>query len=218
MNNFELSSNLHLVFFAVLFFIDFVLFNWGLIVLLVAKGETNKMQKGRKILTLAFVLFIVILLVVLVFYIATYFLKGGEAFIPTPEEAGEFPYPSHIGSIFPPGPDFIKLGIFYFSGPKLLKDNKVVEENSIYAVLCPNNKEYDIIYVDSIMGNTNLADNSQYDCWIEKCNQGINNLYLALLVTPQDIYDANRKERVKTSLEDKFKPVCFKSQEFEEEF
>lgn len=134
-NGFDLLSNLHLLFFGFCFLINFILFIWAGIVLLRAKGKIQRIEKGRKLLTNAFIVLFLILLVMIVFYSISYLLKEGKVFQPTPEASGEFPAPLHIG-IFPPAPEFIDIGKYYFTGPWPLKSNERIMNTAISAVLC----------------------------------------------------------------------------------
>lgn len=206
-NNFDLISNLPLLLFGFCFFIDFILFLWAAIVLLTAKRELQRIEKGRKFLSTAFVGFLIILLMVLVFYLVSYSLKKGEAFLPPAGVPGEFPPPSHIDN-FPPAPQFIKIGNYYFTGPWLLKKNKVIREPAGYAILCKKNEEYDIIYIGEQEGRIQLLGHEQYKCWMENCNQNIRNLYLVIFWTPLKRYNSAEREKIKEELEGQINPPC----------
>lgn len=90
--------NVQIILFGVLVLIDVVLFHWGVFTLALARGETIKMQKGRRVLLIALVL----LIILLAFYLVGYFFKTGEQ--SSPEPIGGFPPALHI-SPFPPAPE-----------------------------------------------------------------------------------------------------------------
>lgn len=196
------SGIYYFILFGILLVLDFVLFHWALFTLLLAKGETYKMEKGRRLLVIAFILFLFILLIVFVFYVITYFLGEVDIFQPSPGVSAEFPYPSHI-SLAPSGPEFIKIGRYYFAGPWLLKDNEFIEKSAIAAVLCKKGEDYDIIYLDEEYG-IQLSKHEQYGCWLENCDNNLNNLYLALIWTYSNLYTPERKDKIITSFKNQF--------------
>lgn len=200
-NNLDLMSNLPLLFFGFCFFVDFVLFLWGGITLLIAKGETQRTQKGRGILSTAFIGFFVILLIALVFYSVTFLLKKGEVFRPLPGVSGEFPLPAHLES-FPPPPEFIAIGNYYFTGPWPLENIEGTEKAAIIAVLCKKNGEYDILYIGTRAGR------EQYQCWLENCNQNLKNLYLAVFWTPKERYSPAEIAEIEKELNNQINPPC----------
>jgi len=205
-NGFDLLSNLPLLFFGFCFLIDFVLFIWAGITLLKAEGKIQKIEKGRKLLSNAFVVLFLILLVMIVFYSISYLLKKGKVFQPTPEASGEFPPPLHI-EVFPPAPEFIDIGKYYFTGPWPLSADQRIVNTAISAVLCKKNGEYDILYIGDATGDK-LMRHGQYSCWLENCNKSTKNLYIAIFWTPLEKYDAIKTEEIKIELNNQINPPC----------
>jgi amino acid transporter len=210
-NTFDLLSNLPQLIFALCFLIVFILFLWGGIVLLRARGDPEKIEKGRKTLFTAFVALFIVLLVVLIFYLFSYFLKRGEVFKPPTGFSKEFPSPFHMAG-FPPAPQFISTGNYYFNGPLLLKENRGIKKDAIYTILCKKNGEYDIIYIDEVR-REDLLKHKQYKCWLEKCNQNLNNLYIAIFWTPSGRYPVTERDKIKNELKEEFSPPCVEEEE-----
>ena len=208
-NSFDIITNLPLIFLCLCFFIDFILFIWAGISLLKAEGNMLKVEKGRKLLSNAFVVLFLILLVMAVFYLISYFLREGKALQPSSESSGEFPPPLHMDN-FPPAPEFLTIGKYHFTGPWPLSGDQRIREVAITAVLCKKNGEYDKIYIGSASGDK-LMKHPQYSCWLENCNQSNQNLYLAILWTPYERYDPIRKQAIEDELNDQIKPPCFES-------
>lgn len=157
--------------------------------------------KDKRILLISLYGFFMILLIVLTFFAVSYLLKKGEVFKPSPA-SGEFPG-SPLGD-FPPAPQFIEIGGYYFEGPwslEVLKEKNVVlssDLSALYGILCKKDGEYDIIDI----GETGEEQTqTQYNCWLEKCNQKVENLYLALLRTDD-------KNKVIEYLNNKVNPPC----------
>lgn len=210
-NNFDILSNLPQLFFLFCFFVVFVLFLGGGIVLLRARGLPEKVQKGRKILLAGFICLFITLLIILAFYLVSYFLRRGEALKPSPAASKEFPPPFHLGS-FPPPPQFIKIDDYYFTGPWSLKDNDYIEKSALFAILCKKNGEYDIIYIGGTGGREKLLKHSQYRCWRENCSQDSKNLYAAIFWTPSDRYPSTKKDEIERGLKDQINPPCPKEE------
>lgn len=196
---FDFLTNLPLIIFSLGFFVVFVIFLFGGFILLSARGEVQELERGRRIVLNSLYSLFVILLIVLVFFTVSYLLKKGEVFKPKPA-SGEFPV-SPVGS-FPPAPQFIEIGGYYFEGPwslEMLSKQKVAPSPDVYglyAILCKKNGEYDIINI----GETD-KEQVQYDCWLENCNQKVENLYIALL-------HADDKNKIIEYLNNKVNPPC----------
>lgn len=197
-------SNIPLIILIVFGFLDFILFNWAVILLLFAKGDQNIQRKGRNSLIAAFGLLFLILITLLVFYLAGFFSDQSDQ---------EFPSPAYLEDL-PSGPEFIKVGNYYFSGPFPLKDG--VNQSAIYSVLCKKDGEYSIMYINET-SNENLLKHEQYGCWLDKCGSS-KNLYLGLLITPRDVYDSERKKEIRFDLKQKVSPPCFEQEEELETF
>lgn len=201
-------SDFQIILFGLLVFIDAVLFHWAGFTLVLARGETKRMEKARRLLTIAFLLLFTILLLVFIFYLANYLFKEKEI-PPAPEESSEFPPPWHL-SPFPPAPELIQIGRYYFKGPLFLQINHSIEEPVIYAILCKRNEEYDTIYIEKTTG-IKLLEHSQYKCWLENCDEKFTNLYLAFFPTPEG-YDIEKIKKIETNLKDQANSPCFESE------
>ena len=160
--------------------------------------------KGRRILLISLYCLFMILLVILAFFAVSYLLKKGEVFKPSPA-SGEFPA-SPIGD-FPPAPQFIEISGYYFEGPwslEILKEENIAlisDLYGLYAILCKKDGEYDIIDI----GKTGEEQTeTQYSCWLEKCNQKVENFYIALLRAG----DKNKIIEIIEYLNNKVNPSC----------
>lgn len=157
--------------------------------------------RGKRILLIFLYGLFMILVVVLVFFVVTYLLKKGQVFKPNPA-SGEFPA-SPIGD-FPPAPQFIEIGGYYFEGPwslETLNEKNIAlfsDLYGLYAILCKKDGEYDII---DIRETNKEQTETQYNCRLEKCNQKVENLYIALLHTDD-------KNKVIEYLNNKVNPSC----------
>jgi len=160
--------------------------------------------EGKKILSVLFYIFFVILLVVLTFLLVTWLLQKGEVLRP-PSPSEEFP-PGPL-TTFPQPPEFIEIGDYYFSGPWGLETLENINARSnqdlfaLFAVLCKRNEEYDIIYIGGA-GEKNL----DYECWAESCNQEVQNLYIAVFLASSD------PVKIKDKLNRRLDPVCFSAE------
>ncbi len=181
-----------------------ILFVWGGITLAKADGDAGKMQKGRKILFVAFSGFFITLVVVFIFYFFTYLLKEGEVLQPK-EVPGEFPVSPAIN--FPPAPQFIKIGSYYFQGPFSLKKYGAIEKLAIYSILCKKGENYDIIFIGETEKGK-LLENEEASCWKENCGNNLGNLYCGFLWTEPANYSLEKKEKIKEELEGEINPAC----------
>lgn len=154
----------------------------------------------KKFSEISLYIIFVISLVVLTSFLVTWLLKEGEVLLPPPA-TGKFP-PGPL-TTFPQPPEFIEIGDYYFSGPWALETLKDISISSnrdlfaLFAILCERNEEYDIIYI----GGTEQRD-VEYECWIESCNQEVQNLYVAVLLTSSD------PVKIKDKLNRRLNPIC----------
>lgn len=203
-NDFDFISNLPLLILVFLFLIIFILFLRAIIILLRAKGNFEKIQEGREALLISLYGFFVILLIVFIFFIVSYFLKKGEALQPR-EITGEFPVSPAVN--FPSPPQFIKIDKYYFNGPWLLKKINTINKLSIYAILCKKNDNYDIISIEEAEKD-NLLKNKKYNCWIEQCDRNLNNLYTAVFRGNKEIYNLLEIKKIGGELRKEINPPC----------
>lgn len=178
LGDFNILSNLHYILFGVLVAIDFLLFNLGMLFLFLAKDDIFKAERGKKLLFNSFLIFIIIILIASGFYLFKFLFQKEGPYI-SPEDLAKLPPAYHI-SVFPPGPEFIKIGSSYFSGPWPLRDKNLIEKPAVFAVLCKQEEKYDIMYISRTEGE-NLLDNSQYQCWLGNCES--DKLYLATYIS-----------------------------------
>lgn len=158
----------------------------------------------KKFSAISLYIIFVISLIVLTFFLVTWLLQEGEVLRP-PLPSEEFPPQPLI--TFPQPPEFIEIGDYYFSGPWSLESLEEIDASVsrdlfvLYAVLCIKNEEYDIIY----FGGREQKD-VNYECWMENCNQEIQNLYFAVFLSSSD------PEKIKDNLNRRLNPVCFSAE------
>jgi len=184
-NNFNILVNLPLIIFAIGFFGLFLVFLWGGIILLRAKKEPMEIRRGKRVLFSGLVVLLILLIIMFVFYLVSFLLQKWEKSRAVPGGT-EFP-PSPAVSGFPPPPQSIRVGDYYFAGPFLIKKIKSIKENVVYAILCKEDKDYVIIDIE-VGSRINFLKNSQYNCWLRNCEGKSDNLYVAFLRTWKQKY------------------------------
>lgn len=204
MNGFDFLTNLPVLVFAFIFFIVFIIFIRGGVILLMARDEERE-EKGGRILLGSLYSFLTILIIALVFFSVSYLLRRGETLQPLPA-TGELP--SSLAVNFPPPPQFINVEGYYFSGPWLLEKNEFIEVPVLYVILCKKNEGYDIIYIGQTEENEQLLRHEQYKCWVENCEQGSKNLYLGTFLLPLEKYSPEEKKEIEEKLEERINPPC----------
>lgn len=206
-NNFDLLANLPAIFFAFCFFINFIIFSWGGIVLLLAKGDQYKIEKGKKLFNWAFTILFIILLLLAVFFIISYLLQQGEVFKVSGQASEEFPPSYHLG-VFPPEPQFINIEGYNFTGPFEVDLMDRITELAIFAVFCDDK----LLYIgDNIRSAPAL--NQNYSCWLENCGNQKKNIRIAFLWTPADKYDPIEKTDIKNKINKNLNPPCIDQEE-----
>lgn len=205
MSTFNWFSSSPFYLFSFALFVIFGLFLWGVFLTILAGRSEEVLKRGRKITLISLYCLFVVLLAVLVFFLVSYLVKKGDVFKP-PVATGEFP--SFPAVYFPPPPEFVIVGEYYFLGPWLLKEYGAVAGPSVYSILCKKNEEYDIMYVEETEKGEQLLRNEQYKCWVENCSQGLSNLYLAVIQTPPNRYTLTERKKIKDSLIDQVNPPC----------
>ena len=207
MSNFNFLENLPVIIFSLLALIVFVLFIIGGIFSLTAKGDPLKTDRGRKFLFYGFWSAFLLVLVVIIFYAVNYFLWQNEI-SRTQQVTGEFPASASIN--FPPAPEFIKLGKYYFNGPFSLQKNDFFTETYIYAILCKATNEYVIIDVGEGDKYKKFSGNEHYSCWLSNCQKNIKNVYAAVIWTPSQRYNSSKITEIIDDIKKQFNPSCIK--------
>lgn len=192
------------IFILVLFGIFSNFIRGGFILLKTGRGEEEIERSRRIILTSLYSLF-VLLLITFVFFLVTYLLQQGEVLKPSPGPGG---FPDSPFGNFPPAPQFIKIGGYYFAGPFPLSQNNSISNPAVYSILCKTDGEYDIIYIGETAGKSKLLQNKQYKCWVEGCDNKIKDLYVAIFWMPVKDYSSFDKEKFRKYLEYEFPPLC----------
>ena len=217
---FDLFKNLPLLIFVAILCIIFVLFLWGVSLLTLAGARKQRIARARNIILSSLYCFFVFLIVFLVFLLVTSFLEKGKVFLP-PQASGDFPY-SPITQ-FPPSPQFTKIENYYFSDPSALNKYSFFKGPLIYSILCKKKENYDssllakgegydIIYVEELEGESDLSKHEQYKCWLENCNENLNNLYLVSFLTPKEKYDKKQRQQIEIDLRSQIDPPCLPSE------
>jgi len=201
---FNILANIPLILLAIVFSFVFILFLRAGFVFLTTRGYPENVYRGRKMLFRAFYGFFGALLLSLVFYSVGYSFKKGAA-MPIQGDTADFP--ASPASNFPPSPNFIKAGGYYFQGPWPLKEYNEALNSATYLVLCKKDSGYDIISAEQADGRK-IANSQKYSCWLENCGNNSKNLYAAIFRVHSQAYGAAQGSIVKKAVEEKELPVC----------
>lgn len=209
MSDFNFFDNIPLFIFGLAFTVVFIMFVDGALILFLSRN-IERADRGRRTLISSFYGFLAILIVSSVFLLVTWILQKAQE--PKLDQApGEFPN-SPIGTNFPPSPQTIKIGEFYFNGPFSLRNNdKIINKMAVFSILCKRNENYDIIYIGETEKIIQLSKHSETKCWQENCDDP-KNLYLALFWTPKENYQSGARREMQNSLEEKINPPCPKQE------
>jgi hypothetical protein len=206
---FKLPENIPLIIFALLFCLIFIVFSKGIFFILTAKKNEALKEKGRKILLNSLYGFSTLLLIVLVFSSVTYILKkrgGLTLYYPIKE------FPPSLAVNYPPPPQFIKIGKFYFNGPYLLEKNIAVKPPFLYTILCRESDKYDIISIGSINYVKKIipwSRQSLYGCWLKNCGNNKKNLYISFFQILSKSGQSAEIKKIQQNLQEEISPVCF---------
>ena len=199
--DFNVLYNIPLLIFDFFLLVIFLIFAKAVIVIATARSDDLKLERGKRNLFAALFWLFILLAISSVFYFTINVLKG-----PSGGENGEFPF--LISSDFPPGTDIIKLGNYYFLGPLSLKNNKNIEKPAIFAALCQRNGgNYDVIFTEKT-DKQDVSQNSQYDCWLDKCEGDSEKMYIGILYLNSDNFSQEKIEKIKSDLSNQLKPQC----------
>ena len=206
--DFNLIINLPAIFFGICSVAVFLLFiRAGVISLRARKkimADEEEYILSQKSMGQAVYSFLGLILIVIVFYTVTFLLKKGEVFSPA-DSGGEIPVSLAIN--FPPPPQYLKLGDYYFNGPMLLKKYSKINKLAVYAVFCRQNNEYAIMDIESA-SRVKLLESPNYKCWMENCNKKINDIYVAVLWASSK----DDMEAIKNKLVNEIEPACVKKE------
>lgn len=206
MADFNFFENIPLFVLTLAFFVVFVIFLFGGFLLLFAGRNIEKIERGRRVLLNSLYALFTVLLIVLVFFTVTYLLKKGEVLLPQ-QSLGEFP--SSPAANFPPPPQFIKIGEYYFMGLWLLEEYDLIGKSALYAIFCKRNEEYDIMYIGDIEGRKKqIFGIEEYECLMEGCSQGSENFYIAILEIPPEAYNSADRKAIRKELINQLNPSC----------
>ena len=161
----SLFENLPLVIFGLVFLISLIFLIIGLFLSSSAQ-DTMGLAKGRKMLIRATYSFSSLLLIVVVFLSVTWFLDKNVK--DEPQFLDGYPS-SPIDPNFPSAPEFVKISKTYFTGPYPFRDYALFSKPGIFALLCENEDDYDIIDIDSAQGGTDLYEHDNVECWSTVC-------------------------------------------------
>lgn len=200
LNIFNVISNIPLLLFDFLLFFIFLLLLKAVITIITSRNNELRLEKGKRNLYAALFWLFLVLVGSALFSFITRALEG-----PKDQESGEFPVLPN--SDFPPAPEFIKIGSYYFAGPWSLKDYNSINKSAIFALMCKKENSYDIIVINSTK-RENLLTDKQYNCWQKNCEGGGKNLYLAVFYTPEENFSQDRIAEIKKDLENQFKAKC----------
>lgn len=202
----DFFKNIPLVAFVVIFIISLFLFLRGGVYLVLAREDQEKIQSAKRKVYLSLWVFIFFFMISLVFILTSYFYKKGDAIF-MPIASGDFP-PSVSAGVFPPPPEFTKIGSNYFSGLKpISKISEWISRRGIFAVICTKDNGYDAMEIIFSSGGSSGSAKGNIKCWNEKCKPN-SNLYFVFLPTPEEKYDYNKIMEMGTNLEKETSPLC----------
>jgi len=206
----NLLENIPLIVFFLALSAVFIIFLVGVFFTITARKDSQKIEKGKKILLSSLYGLFIVLLMTLVFFSVNYLLK--RAYSPKPPLVlGKLPSSPAVN--YPPPPQFIKIGRYYLNGPWPLGDNSIITTSLLYAILCKKDDKYDIIYIEDvgkIEAAIDLSKKEQYDCWLKNCSQEAENLYIALSQSYSDSekHSPEEKKKIQQDLENQTNPSC----------
>ncbi len=174
------------------------------ITFLQGRSNPERAEMARRRLLNALFVMLGVIVMVIVFNLVTFFLKGGEVF--TPQEAGK-EVPASPAVNFPPPPISIKIGDLYFNGPVSFSKNSAISQATIYTILCKAEEDYDIIFIGEAT-KENLLKNKHYACWLDNCGKNAKNLYIAFFWTPIGKYSIGQRTEIVKNLEGQTMPFC----------
>jgi hypothetical protein len=204
----DFFKNTPLMVLVAIFAIALVLFLRGGIYMVLARDDQPKIQSAKRKIYFSLSVFGLFIISSSVFIITSYFYKRGDAIF-MPVASGDFP-PSISAGVFPPAPEFTKIGDKYFSGLKQMSEiNNWSGQRGIFALVCMQKSSidnYNIMEFVFSSGGSRSSVDGDAKCWKEKCSNS--DIYFAFLPTPDEKYDYNKIVEIGTSLEELTKPLC----------
>jgi hypothetical protein len=205
----DFFKNTPLMVLVAIFAISLVLFLRGGIYMVLARDDQQKTQSAKRKIYFSLSVFGLFMVSSSVFILTSYFYRRGEAIF-MPIASGDFP-PSISAGVFPPAPEFTKIGDKYFSGLKQISEiDSWPSQRGIFAVVCMQKggaDSYKIMEFIFSSGGSRSSINGNTECWKEKCPVN-SDIYFAFLPTPDEKYDYNKIVEIGTSLEELTKPLC----------
>ena len=167
---------------------------------------TEDKEKSSQIILKSLVYLFIFLIIFLIFAVVSYLLKNGELLKPQkPSEPG---IPASPMGDFPPPAEFIEIGQYNFAGPWQLKEKDEKIDSVVFALLCKNEKDYDIIDIGITDGRKKVSQNANYACWQENCLGNKNNLYIAFYWLPKEGFNQSHKNNIVKEIKKEINPPC----------
>ncbi len=201
LNIFNIIYNIPLLLFDLLLFFVFLLLARAVVIILTARGNELKFERGKRNLFAAFFWLFLLIVSAVVFSFVNNAVFGNRNL----QKSGEFPILPN--SSFPPGPAYVKVGRYYFAGPWKFKEYSSIKSTGFFAVMCKKDTGYDIIYTSRTDGE-NLLDDDQYNCWVKNCDGGADNLYVAVLYTKSENFSPEKIDQIRKDLNSQFVSRC----------
>jgi hypothetical protein len=152
---------------------------------------------------------IVISVALLVFFLVTYLIKRGEAFLP-PQASGDFPV-SPLSTSLPARPEFISINGYDFSAPVVAKSQGNISGPAFFAVFCRQGARYDIMQIGSANKAVKVdfsAETENYKCWLANCGNNADDIFVSFYAFSSPAYQAGIFEKMAVALKGKIASPC----------
>lgn len=198
----RLILNIPILLFDFFLAVIFLLALRAVLIIIFSKKEL-KVESGKRNLYASFFWFFLLLVCSFIFSSITFLLGGSQGRV---TQAGEFPV--FLASDFPSGPEYLKIGDYYFSRPLLLASQSQQKKGGVGAISCKEGEKYVIISIIGIEEKENPLLDKQYSCWLLKCGDTEENLYFSLLNIFQNEYKANKITEISQQLNNQLNLSC----------
>ncbi len=205
----NLFNYLPIVIILIAFSVVFFIFIFGIFILLRSRGDELEEQKAKNIIIKSFYLLIVVFAGVLVFFLVSYLIKRGEAFLP-PQASGDFPV-SPLSTALPPRPEFISINGYGFSAPIAIKIQNNISGPAFFAVLCSQGYKYDIMQIGSVNKAVKFdfsEGTDNYKCWLANCGNNANDIFVSSYSLSSQAYQTGIFEKMTSALKGKITSSC----------